>query len=498
MNLITYIQRKLDATTMYRVVIYALLAISLYALTLSFFGILSDAPLTLIISFVVINTAAWLTHEIAVRVTKAPGNVESTAITALLLFLILVPAATLADAGILALIAASAVVLKYVVRYRLRHIANPAALILVVCGLLGYGGAAWWVGSRYLLPMVAIAGLLVILKTRRAALVLTYIVVSATVVTLYFLPDAPISESILRHFLSWPTIFFAAFMLTEPLGLPSSRTLQYWYAGIAAVLSSIPYSIGPLYGTPELALVVANIFTLIVDRPLRAVMTLVERVPVGKDTFEYRFAPNHALPHTAGQYLEWTLPHQADNRGIRRYFTIASAPGDAHISFAVRHLKNQSTWKRALEILPTGGKLYATQRAGDFKLRPNAAHHVFIAGGIGITPFVSMVRDAAAHNTEFDATLFYCNKTEDDIAFKELMESGVTTVHVLETKAISGLAHETGFITESLIKERVPTWQDATYYVSGPPGLVAAYETLLKKLGIPRSRIIVDYFPGLA
>ncbi len=494
MNPITFVQRALDGMTMYRVILNGLFAISFYALALSFMGVLSNTPLELIASFFTITIVTWVTHQILVKISGAPANVESTSITALLLFLILEPSTALYDLGIIALISAASIALKYIVRYRLRHIANPAALGLVLAGFLGYGGAMWWVGSRYLLPIVAVAGLLVVLKTRRLPLVLTYIALSTTVTTLYFLPYTPIIETTLRHFLSWPTVFFAAFMLTEPLSLPSTRKLQYIYAAIAAVLSSVPFTIGPIYGTPELALVIANIFTLIVDRPMRSVMTLKGRNEVGTDTYEYHFTPNHPIVHKAGQYLEWTLPHTADKRGIRRYFTIASAPGGEEVSFAVRHLEKQSSWKRELRSLKAGTTLYATQRAGDFTLKKNAKRHVFIAGGIGITPFVSMIREAGA---PIDATLFYCNKTAGDIAFKELVEGGVRTVHVLENPT-SDFPHETGFITEDILKKHVAGWKDATYYISGPPGLVGAYEKLLARIGIPRRRIIVDYFPGLA
>jgi glycine betaine catabolism B len=491
MNPITYVQKALDQTTMYRVVIYGLIAISVYALLLSLAGVIAQKPLALALSFLVINIAAWVTHEVAVRVTKAPGNVESTAITALILFLILAPESGPRDLGILAAIASGAIVLKYVVRVRLRHIANPAALALVIAGLATYTGSVWWVGSRYLLPIAAFVGLLIALKTRREMFVLTYIVTSACAAALWFLPTTPIMETVLRHFLSWPTIFFATVMLTEPLALPSTRNLQYWYAGIAAVLSSIPFSIGPLYGTPELALVIANVFTLVVDRPFRAVMTFVSRSPVGADTYEYRFTPDHPLAHGAGQYLEWTLPHEkSDMRGIRRYFTISSEPGAGMIAFAVRHLKGQSTWKQSLERMQPGDKLYATQRAGDFMLRAKAPAHVFIAGGIGITPFVSMARDAKLRGEKIKATLFYCNKTENDIAYKDLVEEAFATVHVLDTKA--------GFITDAMIKKYVPQWQAATYYISGPPGLVGAYEKLVRRMGIKEKRVIVDYFPGLA
>jgi ferredoxin-NADP reductase len=229
----------------------------------------------------------------------------------------------------------------------------------------------------------------------------------------------------------------------------------------------------------------------------------VRKQQVGKDAYEYSFSAVPPVFHTPGQYLEWTLPHDApDLRSIRRYFTIVSAPQSPTVSFAVRHVtENESSWKKALRTIAPGALLFATQRGGDFTLRPGATHHVWIAGGIGITPFVSMIRDARARTQTIPATLLYCNKTENDVAFlDELRDSpaGVRVVHVLAEKGKGDLPHEVGFVTRELIETHVPQWKDATFYLSGPPGLVAAYEKLLATMGIPSSRIVTDYFPGLA
>lgn len=493
----------LDRTTMYRVVLYALSVVAFAALTLSVAGVLAVSPVSLMLSFTAVILGAVLAHYACIHLFKAPGNIESSFITALILFLILTPESTLAELGIIALLGAAAIVLKYVVRYRLRHIFNPVALVLVLASLFGYYGAEWWVGSRYLLPVALVAGAAVVIKTRRWPLVLTYIGLSSLIVTVYFLELSPISDTLVRHFLSWPTIFFAAFMLTEPLGLPSTQRLQYVYAAVAAVLSSVPFSLGALHGTPELALLAANLVTLVADKPARLRLTLTKKIEVGKGTTEYVFAAPQTVTFTPGQYMEWTLPHRKpDLRGIRRYFTIASAPGTNEVSFAVRDVPQPSSWKKALAQMVPGETIYAAQRAGDFTLSNSSAYRVFIAGGIGVTPFVSFARAAVAAGKPLDATLFYCNKTESDIAYLDLFMAASTVqlklVHVLAEATQSGLPHETGFITDVMLKKYVPAWSTATYYISGPPGLVNAYTKLLRGMGVPRRQIVTDYFPGLA
>ncbi len=498
-----FIHTYLDGLTMYRVVLYALSAIAFAALVLSIAGVLAVTPLALLLSCAVLVVSAVVTHVVLVRLTGAPGNIESTYITALILVLILTPVLTVGGLVMLALIGASSIALKYIVRYRLRHIFNPVALVLVLFGLTGYYGAEWWVGSRYLLPVVALAALAVVVKTRRWPLVFTYVGVSTIVTTIVFLELTPWHETMLRHFISWPTIFFAAFMLTEPLGLPSTKRLQYGYAAIAAVLSSIPFSIGPLYGTPELALLAANLFTVVADRPVRYALSFIKKETVGAGTVEYTFAADGPVRFVPGQYLEWTLPHEKpDVRGIRRYFTISSVPNQDTVSFAVRHGAVQSSFKTALASLAPGHTLYATQKAGDFIVREGALHHVLIAGGIGVTPFVSMIRATQAEGKTLSATLFYCNKTAADIAFLDLCREaeavGVRVVHVLQDGTGSDVPFETGFITPEMIAKYVTNWRDATYYISGPPGLVDAYKKLLRRQRVSRRRVVTDYFPGLA
>ncbi len=497
------IRAWLDRTTMYRVVLYALTGISFSALVLSVAGVLAVTPTALLLSFVAMTLGAVAAHYACVTLFKAPGNIESSFITAFILFLIVTPVATVAELLILLGIGAAAIALKYVVRYRYRHIFNPVALVLVLASLFQYYGAEWWVGSRYLLPVVLIAALMVVAKTRRWGLFLTYISASVIIVLVMFWGSAPVLDILFRHFFSWPTIFFAAFMLTEPLGLPSRWDYQYGYALVAAAVASIPFSFGPLYGTPELALLVANLMTLVADRPERLRLTLKSIHEVGKGTVEYVFATAHVQHHVPGQYMEWTLPHaKPDTRGIRRYFTLASAPGTAEVSFAVRHAVPGSSWKTALASLAPGAVMFAAQRAGDFTLRAEDTKRIFIAGGIGVTPFVSMVRSAKQSGIKLNATLFYCNKTEADIAYDALFADaatvGLTVVHVLQEPAASGRSHEVGYITKEMLIKYETNFVDATYYISGPPGLVGAYKKLARGLGVSRRRIVTDYFPGLA
>ena len=127
--------------------------------------------------------------------------------------------------------------------------------------------------------------------------------------------------------LNSPTLFFAFVMLTEPLTTPPRRRLQTWYGGIVGFLFSPQVHLGGLFTTPEIALVLGNIFSYIVSPKEKLVLKLKEKLRVAPDIYEFLFTPQHKLAFEPGQYMEWTLAQkQPDSRGSRRYFTLASSP----------------------------------------------------------------------------------------------------------------------------------------------------------------------------
>ena len=148
----------------------------------------------------------------------------------------------------------------------------------------------------------------------------------------------------------------------------------------------------------------------------------------------------------------------------------------------------------------------ATSVSGDFLLPTDASKKlVFIAGGIGITPFISMIRTLLILGEKRDITLFYSNKTEEEIAYKYVLEQaekelGIKVVHVLSDleKISSSWQGEKGFITSDMIKNFAGDYKARNYFISGPPGMVAAYTTTLKDMGVSSCDIVTDFFPGFA
>jgi ferredoxin-NADP reductase len=209
------------------------------------------------------------------------------------------------------------------------------------------------------------------------------------------------------------------------------------------------------------------------------------------------------MPFIAGQYLEWTLPEGKgmDAKGNRRYFTIASSPTERDIRLGVKLGTPLSAFKRELMALRPGDTISAAQLAGDFTLPHDASRKLaFIAGGIGITPFRSMIGAMLAGDRR-DAMLLYSNRAAEDVAYYGFLEDareriGLKTLYALtnDTRTFAG-AHQ-GLIDAELIKREIPDYRERTFYISGPRAMVVAFKKNLSDLGVSPLHIKTDYFPG--
>jgi len=498
------IDNFLNGITMYRLVLKGLGYMAIYAIIMSLLGFISYDTWSLIMSLATISITALIVNWILAKLYKANLSNDSTLITALILFFILIPTT---DSIFSTIIITSAVIAsKYVIAYKQRHIFNPVAIGAFITGFLTSGSAIWWVGSSTMLIAVIILAFLVVRKTRRFALFYSAVGASfIAVVIVSLIKDILVWEQISSHILSWPIIFFASIMVTEPLSTPPTRKFQIIYGLLVGALSATPFHFGPVYGTPELALIIGNIFTFAVGMRERIILVLKEKKLIAKDTYEFIFEPNHKLHFIAGQYLEYVLPHEKpDDRGMRRYFTIASSPTELELKLGIRMAPSQiksSSFKEDLLSLTPGSTLTASRLAGDFTLPSGAEQKlVFIAGGIGITPFRSMIKFLLDSNMKRDITLFYANKTKEDIAYSDIWaraerEMGLKLIHVL-SEGSGDWQGERGFITEAMVKKYVNSYHDARYYISGPSAMVEAYKKLLIGMGVSRHNIVTDYFPG--
>jgi ferredoxin-NADP reductase/Na+-translocating ferredoxin:NAD+ oxidoreductase RnfD subunit len=503
----SFIDDVLNRITMYRLVLYYLLALWGVSVVFDLFGLLPYQPLALVVSTALILAVCWGVNTIFASASGAATNAESVYITALILALIISPASgmTALGAGFIVFASAWAMGSKYIFAIGKKHIFNPAAFGVALAALTISQSANWWVaGNLWLLPFVFLGGLLVVRKLRRFNLIVAFCIgiILATVAT-----TAPAEyQTSLSATLFHSAFFFLAFvMLTEPLTMPPGRASRLAYGALVGILFVPNVSIAGFYFTPELALLAGNLFAYVVSPKGRYILTLVEKKLLGTGMYEFAFASDRPFPFKPGQYLEWTLPHdRPDARGNRRYFTIASAPADERMRLGVRFYEPSSTFKKTLLAMNPGDMLSASHLAGNFVLPKNAKRKVaFIAGGIGITPFRSMVQHLLDTKDRRSAVLLYSNKTAKEIAYADVFERarrelGMKTIYAVtaEQKPIPGTY--SGPIDADLIRKEIPDYPERTFYISGPRGMVGAFQKTLRQMGVPRWRIKVDFFPGFA
>src|SRR5579872_4796258 len=369
MNL-NFVDNFLNNITMYRLTLYYLIALVLSAMVLSIFGLLSFGFFSLLFSVFVLLFFGWFTNKIFAIFFDVSTNFESVYITLLILSLVLTPIKNFEDVQFFAWAAIAAISSKFIFVINRRHLFNPAAFGMFAATIATTAGARWWVGTSWMLPTVLIGGLLIVRKVRKVDMILSFLAVAIAVILGTSLAKG--SDFILtvkRIFFDSPILFFAFVMLTEPFTTPAKKTLQAMYGALVGFLFAPQVHLGSLYTTPEIALLIGNVFSYVVSPTKRLLLTLVEKIQIAPDMYDFIFSADSKLAYDAGQYLEWTVPHEEiDNRGMRRYFTLSSSPTEPDLRMGVKFYQNSSTFKRALISLKIGQQIFAGQLSGEFTL----------------------------------------------------------------------------------------------------------------------------------
>lgn len=500
----------LGRVTMYRLVTLSLGTLAIYAFVLSLFGQVFYKPLELLATLATLLVVGYLTNRLFGALFQVQPHSESSVITSLLLFFILWPTSEPTALAWIALAATVASASKYLLAIRGRHVLNPAAIAALVMSVLasyvtlpGVSPSVWWVANPWLLPGVVILGGLVLIRTKRLTMALVFIVLSWALVTVRLVTGGQeLGPALLAPLTSYPILFLAAFMLTEPLTLPPRRWQQLAEAAIVAVLFSIPFMLGQVASTPELALIVGNVLAFAVARRRGMRLTLEGTRALTPTAVEYRFSSKRSIPFAAGQYLELSLPHRgADVRGSRRVFSISSPPDDDRtIRVAMRVPERASSFKRALNALPVGASLSATGVWGDFVLPKDTSKPILlIAAGIGITPFASQLSRLHLRADQRDVVLVYVVSDPQELAYAAELETWGTPVLVVgptdDVRLPDGWRGlGPGRLDHERLAEAVPDLAEREVFISGPPAMIEALKPALRGIGVGHVR--TDAFSG--
>lgn len=221
-------------------------------------------------------------------------------------------------------------------------------------------------------------------------------------------------------------------------------------------------------------------------------LTLIEKKKEAEDVISFVFKPEIPFSWKPGQFLHYTLKHKNyDSRGPDRYFTIASAPYEQIVQITTRFAKDGSSFKKALKSFKIGDTIEGVAPDGNFTVDNPDQKFVFIAGGIGITPFRSILLDFARRDIPINVTLLYANKTPDFVFKKELEDIAKHNPNLKIHYFVDPDRIDTDAIKKTIVNLKKPI-----FYVSGPEPMVESIDGLLANLGVPKNHIKNDFFPG--
>lgn len=232
---------------------------------------------------------------------------------------------------------------------------------------------------------------------------------------------------------------------------------------------------------------------------------LRSREEVAEGTMAFHFKKPIDWTFKAGQFIDITLldPSETDAEGNTRGFSIASAPYEETITVATR--MRDTAFKRVLKRMPLGTAVKIEGPFGNLTLHNNAARPaVLLAGGIGITPFRSILFRAAKEKLPHRIFLFYSNRRPEDAPFLEALQALeqenpnyklIATMTKMENSHQSWHG-ETGLIDQELLARYLQNVISPIYYIAGPAGMVKGLHTMLNDAGVDDDDIRTEEFVG--
>ena len=283
--------------------------------------------------------------------------------------------------------------------------------------------------------------------------------------------------------------------------MPPKRSGQAIFGAVVGALFVWAPTFGPITIYPEVALLAGNIYAYITSDKRRYRLTLSRIERISDRVYSYIFISSHKIAFQAGQYMEWTLDHvPADGRGNRRSFTIASSPTEDTIQVGLKYYDPSSTFKSVFASMKPGDTIVAGQVTGSFTLNGMEGKKLaFIAGGVGITPFRSMIKQIIDEDGQQDIVVLYSVADLQEQAYRDVFyEAQSHGVRLITIASNITVAPEviSGPITTALIQAQIPDFKDRTFFVSGPNSMVQGVRQSLSQGGVSRTRIHTDYFSG--
>ena len=219
-------------------------------------------------------------------------------------------------------------------------------------------------------------------------------------------------------------------------------------------------------------------------------LKLINKENLTDNIWAFRFEPSEKLHWTPGQFMRVEIPHnQPDEEGTKRWFTVSSAPFEELMQITTR--VTGTTFKQALAAVPEGGEIDLLDvPSGDFIWQDSGRPRVFIAGGIGVTPFYSILKQRFHDHQPLDVTRIYCGRTTD-LPFRAEFDQWASADPRFKVHYVIGEP-----LTPAKLTALEPKLNDSLVYLSGPEPMVEALGDQLKAAGLPEAQLKQDFFPN--
>ena len=233
---------------------------------------------------------------------------------------------------------------------------------------------------------------------------------------------------------------------------------------------------------------------------MKAILDHIHNEGVNITTFWFR--PEKELQYTAGQYIEMTIDHpNPDEKGTRRKFTLSSSPTSAPlISITTRFgEESSSSYRAALRRLNIGDSVHVSEAIGDFVLTKDPTIPlVFIAGGIGITPFHSIIQFLKDTGQTRSIHLLHAVHDVEEQIFRDLFEQAtfLTYTPIIEHPP-EGWEGQVGRLSGERILSFIGEVTDQFIYLSGPELMIEALRNELVTAKVPKAQLVTDLFEGI-
>lgn len=225
---------------------------------------------------------------------------------------------------------------------------------------------------------------------------------------------------------------------------------------------------------------------------------LRQRQQTTPTAWTFWFEPEQRVRFTPGQYVELTVPHNpVDDRGLTRWMSIASSPGERQIAITTTFSPRQSTYKQALLAMWPGDTVLLGEPFGDFVAPVDRSIPLaFVAGGIGIAPVRSIVQSLAEQSDRREIQLIHSAPAPEELAFAEIFEAYGLHYTPIVTRRPVGWRGATGRLTAAQVLALVGETAGKLLYLSGPQSLIEPLFDALLHAGVSRAQLVLDYFPG--